>query len=355
MKVNKVTHYQRSKNVALVTVDSSSKNFTFKEVCSAITQDIHTAMRDGSVHTVVVKYTGILSLSGMDDTVPVEYWQDQLTIMRLQNVIEVSRKPIIFALCNSTHGYGLEIALSAHFRICVPSVSFVVPQVKQGLIPGAGTTQRLPRLVSVDNVLEIIAGAKPVSANEALEMGLMDAVVDEGQILEYAYNSIQTFQADNKLLKRTRDQTVVFPYSGSIDASIAHFRNQKSYRLRGFLAQEYAIKVVTEAYKLTFDEGLKLEGMLLSELLDGCQYRALSHVFEAQRHAVKTKDIEDRSVIHEIKKVGVVGAGTMGIGIVQNFLKAGFPVTLIDTNKNSIDLGLDNIKKSYQSSLKKIA
>jgi len=245
------------------------------------------------------------------------------------------------------------VALVAHYRVAVPSAKLGLPEIKLGLIPGAGGTQRLPRLIGPEAALEEILSGTPFSAKQAAAWGVVDRIVEEGKLREGAIAFAREAIDKALPLRKVRDlEEKIAPARGKPEVFDA-IRKTNAKKFRGFEAWERAIQAVQDAVELPFDDGLKLERKTFIELLASTQSRAQRHVFFAERQVWKVADIADDTPVLPIKKVGVIGAGTMGGGISMNFLNAGIPVTIVETAEMALARGLSVIRKNYENTAKK--
>ena len=252
------------------------------------------------------------------------------------------------AIHGTALGGGLEVALTAHDRVAVPSAKCGLPEVNLGLLPGAGGTQRLPRIVGAEKALEMMTSGAHVPAKECLAMGLVDSMADEGKLLEGAVAFARKVLAEKMPLKKVRDREV----AGGSPEVFAAFRKANARKFRGFDAPEANIKCV-EASLLPFEEGLKVERTLFMGLMTGAQSAAQRYVFFAERLANKIPDVPDDTAEIPVAKVGIIGAGTMGGGIAMNFLNVGIPVTIVETKQEALDRGLGVIRKNYENTAKR--
>jgi 3-hydroxyacyl-CoA dehydrogenase len=266
-------------------------------------------------------------------------------------MMEGSPKPVIAAIHGTALGGGLEVALCAHYRVAVPSARVGLPEVALGLLPGAGGTQRLPRIVGVEAALDMVTSGRHVPAKQALAMGLVDELVEEGKLLEGALAFARKAVAENKPLVKVRDNNTKLEAAKGHPEIFADFRKANARKFRGFMAPENNIKAVEAAVNsATFDEGLKAERQLFGELMMGAQSAAQRYYFFAERQANKIPDVPDDTPIRPIKKVGILGAGTMGGGIAMNFLNTGIPVTIVEVQEAALERGLATIRKNYERS-----
>ena len=245
----------------------------------------------------------------------------------MQDAIENSTKPVVAAIHGTALGGGLEVALACHYRVAVPSARCGLPEVKLGLLPGAGGTQRLPRIVGAEKALEMVTSGQHVPAKDCLAMGLVDEIVEEGKLREGAVAFAHKIVAEGRPLKKVRE------LNDKVEAARGHpeifdnFRKANARKFRGFLAPEYNIHCIEAAVNQPFEEGLKTERKLFGELMTGPQSAAQRYAFFAERQAAKIPDVPDDTPTIPVNKVGVIGAGTMGGGIAMNFANAGIPVT----------------------------
>ena len=275
------------------------------------------------------------------------------TLPELQGVLEGGPKPIIAAIHGTSLGGGFEMALMCHYRVAVPSAKFGLPEIKLGLIPGAGGTQRLPRLTGVEKALDIILSGAPFSAQEALQWGVVDALVEEGQLREGALGFARKVIDTHLLPRKIRD------LNEKIDAARGHpeifekVRRDYAKKFRGFEAWQSALRAVQVAVDLPFDEGMKLERQAFLDLIPTEQSRAQRYVFFSERKVWKIADVPEDTPVLPIRKVGVIGAGTMGGGISMNFLNAGIPVTIVEAAQDALERGVATIRRNYDNTAKK--
>src|SRR6185436_9213588 len=223
-----------------------------------------------------------------------------------------------------------------------------LPEVKLGLLPGAGGTQRLPRIVGVERALEMVTSGEHVGAKQCAEMGLVDALVDEGKLRDGAIAFARKIVAEKRPLKRVRDMNEKVEAARGKPEIFAAFRKANAKKFRGFEAPEANIKCIEAAVNQPFDEGLKTERKLFMELMTGTQSAAQRYVFFAERAVWKIPDVPDDTQTIPVSKIGIIGAGTMGGGIAMNFLNAGVPVTIVETKQDALDRGIGVIRKNYQ-------
>ena len=264
--------------------------------------------------------------------------------------VEDSRKPIVVAIHGTAFGGGLELAMSGHYRVAVPSAQVGQPEVKIGIIPGAAGTQRLPRLAGVAAAVEMCADGKPVSAEKALALGIIDKLVD-GDLLAGAIAFAREVASKPTPKTRERNGKLGTPEQNAPIFTAARENARK--KQRGLLAPVAAIDAVEAATKLPFEEGCKVEQELFIKCLMSDQSKALIHVFFGEREVAKIPDIPKDTPLIPVKRLAVVGAGTMGGGITMVFANAGIPVLLKEADQAALDRGMATIQKNYANSVKR--
>ena len=269
------------------------------------------------------------------------------------DLIESGTKPVVAAIHGTALGGGYEFALTCHYRIAVPSAKVGLPEVNLGLLPGAGGTQRLPRIVGIPAALDLITGGAPVPAKKALELGMIDALAEEGKLREDAIAFARKLIAEGGALVRVRDrQDKVEPYRGNSEI-YAEYLKKNARQWRGFKAPYNIVKAIEAAAELDFDAGMKRERELFQELIESTESAAQRYYFFAEREGAKVPDLPKGTETLPVKAVGVIGAGTMGGGITMNFLNAGVPVTLVEMNQAALDRGVGVIRKNYENTAAK--
>ena len=267
--------------------------------------------------------------------------------------IENASKPVVAALHGTALGGGFEVALTAHYRIAVPSAKCGLPEIKLGLIPGAGGTQRLPRLIGVEKALDVILSGSPFGAREAKDWGVVDELAEEGKLREVrARLRPPADRREGAAAQGARP----LRQAGARARPSGDFRGdpqgqrEKIPRLRGLGEGDQSVR---NAVELKFDEGIVKEREMFMALLQTTQSKAQRHVFFAERQAAKVADIPADEPTRRIASVGVIGAGTMGGGIAMNFLTAGIPVTIVETSKEALDRGVSIMRRNYEATAKK--
>lgn len=352
MKVNDVVTYQVEGQIAVITVNSPPVNALSNAVRQGVAGAVQTAIGDSGVGAMVLICEGRTFFAGADIT---EFGKPPVepTLRNLQLVVENATKPVIAAIHGTALGGGLELALVAHYRIAVPSAKCGLPEVNLGLLPGAGGTQRLPRIVGVAQALDLITSGAPVGARAAKEMGLVDELAAEGNLRADAIAFASRVLEEKRPLLKVRDRTEKLDEARGKPEIFADFRKANARKFRGFKAPEHIIRCIEATLEKPFDEGMVYERELFNELQAESQSAAQRHVFFAERQAAKIDGIPADTPILPIAKVGVIGAGTMGGGIAMNFANAGIPVTLVETNEEALFRGLRIIRGNYETTAKK--
>jgi len=346
--INSVTDLTNEGDVAVITLNSPPVNALSSGVRDGLYEGFKAAIADDSVKSIVLICDGRTFIAGADIS---EFGgaNKGASLQDVQAMMENAPKPVIAAIHGTALGGGLETALTAHYRVAVPSAKVGLPEVNLGLLPGAGGTQRLPRIVGAQKALEMMTSGAHIPAKAANEMGLVDALVPEGELRAGAIAFAKKVVAENWPLKKVRDREVV----GGTPEVFAEFRKANARKFRGFKAPESNIQCIEAAATLPFDEGMAVERKLFVELMTGPQSAAQRYVFFAERAANKIPDVGDDVELLPIKSVGVIGAGTMGGGISMNFLNAGIPVKIVEMKQEALDRGLGVIRKNYDNTAAK--
>ena len=350
--INQVTDLSVTDGVAVLTLNSPPVNALSAPVREGIHKGIKAAIDDPSVNAIVLICDGRTFIAGADITEFGKAPQGP-SLFEAQDMIENAPKPVIAAIHGTALGGGLEVALTCHYRVAVPSAKCGLPEVNLGLLPGAGGTQRLPRIVGPEKALEMVTSGQHVGAKQCLAMGLVDELAEEGKLREGAIAFAKKLVAEKRPLKRVRDNDDKVKAARGNKELFANFRKSIARKTRGFLAPEYNIQCIEAAVNLPFDEGIKVEQKLFRELVTGPQSAAQRYVFFAERQVWKVPDVPADTPTIPVKKVGIIGAGTMGGGIAMNFANAGFPVTIVEREQAALDRGLGVVRKNYENTAKK--
>ncbi|MEL0000659.1 MAG: enoyl-CoA hydratase-related protein, partial [Acidimicrobiaceae bacterium] len=336
-------------SVAVLTVDNPPVNALSWHVRQGIFDGLNQALADGA-SAIVLICAGRTFIAGADISEFGVAAPKAASLADMQEVMENSPIPVVAAIHGTALGGGLEVALCAHYRVGLASSKYGLPEVNIGLLPGAGGTQRLPRLIGVPKALEAMTSGRHLPASEAAADGLIDEVVDgDWEALRAAAISFaERAVAESLPLVKVRDRD---DQVTDVDPQIfADFRAKIARKTRGFLAPEYNIRCIEAAASLPFDEGIKVEATLFMELMTGPQSAAQRYAFFAERQANKIPDIAKDTPTVDVQKAGVLGAGTMGGGIAMNFANAGIPVTVVERDDASLERGLDVVRKNYERS-----
>jgi len=348
-EINSVTTLTQDGDIAIITLNSPPVNALSAKVREGLFEGFKAASASDA-KAVVLICEGRTFIAGADIT---EFGGAMTgpSLLDVQNMMENSPKPVIAAIHGTALGGGLEVALCAHYRVAVPSARVGLPEVALGLLPGAGGTQRLPRIVGVEAALDMVTSGRHVPAKQALSMGLVDELAEEGKLMEGALTFARKAVAEGKPLVKVRENNAKLEAAKGHPEIFESFRKANARKFRGFMAPENNIKAVEAAVNSdSFDEGLQAERKLFGELMSGSQSAAQRYYFFAERQANKIPDVPDDTPIREIKKVGVLGAGTMGGGISMNFVNAGIPVVMVELKQDALERGLSVIRKNYERS-----
>jgi 3-hydroxyacyl-CoA dehydrogenase len=350
--INEVSSLENHSNIAVLTLNSPPVNALSANVREGLHEGVKSAIEDSAVDAIVIICEGRTFIAGADIT---EFGQAPKgpSLYEVQDMIENSTKPVVAAIHGTALGGGLEVALTCHYRIAVPSAKCGLPEVNLGLLPGAGGTQRLPRIVGAAKALVMMTSGEHVPAEQCLTMGLVDEMAEEGKLLEGALSFAETIVSEKRPLVKVRDAEDKIAADKGNDALFADFRKSIARKTRGFLAPEYNIQCIEAAVNKPFDEGIKVEQELFMKLMTGTQSAAQRYMFFAQRQVTKIPDIEADTEVKDINSVGVIGAGTMGGGISMNFANVGIPVTIIEQSQERLDKGIGIIRKNYENSAAK--
>jgi 3-hydroxyacyl-CoA dehydrogenase len=351
----------RDKDVAIITINNPPVNALSPGVAKAIAQAIAQVGDDDGVEAVALIGGGRTFIAGADikefGKITSGKTQRGPGLLPLLLQIEDVRKPVVVAIHGSAFGGGLELAMAGHYRVAAPNAQLGQPEVKLGIIPGAGGTQRLPRLVGVAKAVEMCAEGNPITAQEALKLGLVDQLI-EGDLLpgaiafsrDVAAKPLRKTRERNERVRNDKDKLGAPEQNARVFAAA---REKAHTKQRGMMAPLAAIDAVEAATRLSFEEGCQVEQKLFGECLFSDQSKALIHAFFGEREVANIPDIPKETTLLPVNSVAVVGAGTMGGGIAMAFANAGFPVLLKEADQPALDRGLATIQKNYQSSVKR--
>ena len=345
--ITKSVDLDRRGRVAVLTVNNPPVNALSQHVRQGLRDGVQQAVTDAGVGAIVIVCAGRTFIAGADIT---EFGKPPTApgLHEVLDLIENSPKPVVAAVHGTALGGGLEVTLACHYRVGVKDARFGLPEVKLGLLPGAGGTQRLPRVVGVEKGLSMMVSGDPIRADEALKAGLIDEIV-EGDLTAAGVAFAEKVLHEKRPLKKIRDlDDKVAAVRGKPEVFV-NFRKSVARQTRGFRAPESIIKAVEAAVSLPFAEGLKRERELFAELLTSPESKAQRYFFFAEREAAKIPDVPADTPAKDVKTAAVIGAGTMGGGIAMNFANAGIPVTVVEMNQENLDRGLGIVRKNYEA------
>ena len=350
--INDVASLALDGDIAVLSLNSPPVNALSAGIRDGLALGVKQATSNPAVKAVVLICEGKTFIAGADIS---EFGKPPkgTSLFDALNAIEGASVPVIAAIHGTALGGGLEVALTCHYRVSVPSAKCGLPEVKLGLLPGAGGTQRLPRIVGVEKALDMVTSGEHVGAKQCAEMGLVDELVDEGKLRDGAIAFARKIVAEKRPLKKVRDLNDKVAAARAHPEMFAAFRKTNAKKFRGFQAPEYNIRCIEAAVNQPFDEGIKTERKLFMELMTGTQSAAQRYVFFAERAVWKLPDVPDETPTIPVNRVGVIGAGTMGGGIAMNFLNIGIPVTIVETKQDALDRGLATIRKNYENTAKR--
>ncbi|MCH7929275.1 MAG: enoyl-CoA hydratase/isomerase family protein, partial [Proteobacteria bacterium] len=345
--MTELVEYTKHRTVGVITLNNPPVNALGAAVREALAARLAQGADDGAVAALVLVGAGRCFSAGADIR---EFDQPAKPgVPGLREVIEAIEdcpKPVVAAIHETAVGGGLELALGCHYRIGAPSAKVGQPEIKLGIIPGAGGTQRLPRLIGVEPALEIILSGAYISADEALSLGILDQVTD-GDLVDGAVAFAETLVAEGRPLRRTRE--LDDKLGAATPELFERMRKGLGKRARGLIAPYLCIESVENVTALPFEEAMAAERALFVRCRDSDQSKAQRHVFFAERQAAKIPDVDTppRPIAH----AAVVGCGTMGGGIAMNFANAGIPVRVLEVSNEALEKGLDTVRGNYAASV----
>ena len=348
--MSRLVEYSTRGNVAVVTVVNPPVNALSVGVPEGIVDGVRRAEADPAMAAIVLAGGGRGFIAGADIA---EFFnppkERRATIFDAIAALEGASKPTVAGVHGAALGGGLEVALGCHYRCGAAGSQYGLPEVRLGLLPGAGGTQRLPRLIGPERALPLIASGDFVPAAKALELGIIDRVV-EGDIVEGAALFAGELAAQGSPLRKIRDMQTAKPASPDFFEA---FEKSIARRQRGFLAPFHIVKCVKAAVELPFDEGMARERALFDECHKSDKARAQIHLFFAERAAAKVPGLPRETKPKPVERAAVLGAGTMGGGIAMNFVNAGIPVTLVERDGEALERGLGVVRRNYEATAAK--
>jgi len=345
-------YYEVRSGVAVIQIDNPPVNGLSHAMRNGVAEGLERALDDAAVSAIAITGTGRVFSGGADIR---EFNSPSMlatpSLLDLIVAVERSFKPVISAINGVCMGGGLELSLACHYRVATPRAVLALPEVKIGLIPGAGGTQRLPRAVGATRALQMITTGEPIGAQEGLTAGLIDRVVPDTTfqgVLDFARQV-----ADRRPLPRLRDRSVALPEGTGVGDFFAEARKQVSLQARGLTAPMKCVDAVEAACTQAFDQGLSIERGIFIERVQSVESKALRHAFFAERTAAKIPDVPESTPTRSIDRVGVIGFGTMGGGIAMALANAGLPVRVLEMKQDGIDRGLAACRASWEATAKK--
>jgi 3-hydroxyacyl-CoA dehydrogenase len=340
----------RHGDIAVITIDNPPLNVFSPGVPEGVAAHVREADADGGVRAIVITGAGKHFVAGADITtfgMPRDQAPDLQGLIR---TLADASTPVVAAIHGTAFGGGLEMAMACHWRVSTPDASLGLPEVKLGLLPGAGGTQRLPRLVGLTTALQMITSGTPVDGRRAHGLGLVDALAD-GDLIDDAVALAGRRAGEDGALRRTHELDVAI--DGDAQQILDDARAQAEQRAPGLVAPQRCIDAIAGAVELPFDEGVRRERELFAELMGSDQSKSLRHTFFAERRAGRIDDVDPDVTPAEITQGAVVGAGTMGGGIAMNFANAGIPVHVVEVDRDRLDAGLAKVEGNYQRTVDK--
>ena len=348
VNMSQAVSYSKQGKIGVISVDNPPVNALAQRVREGILDAIRKAQKDKS-EAVVLCCEGRTFIAGADIT---EFGKPPMEpgLPEVLSALENSSKPVIAAIHGTALGGGFEVALACHYRCAIASAKVGLPEVKLGLLPGAGGTQRLPRVAGVKAALDIITSGNPVPAKKAHDMGLVNEII-EGDLLEGAIGYARDLVDSGAPLKRIRDINID---PATIEPGFfEQARKRVNARARGQIAPDRIVSCLEAAVNLPFDKAIERERELFRELVTSPESAAMRHIFFAERQAAKIKGLPRETPVREVKQAAIIGGGTMGGGIAMCFANVGIPVTLLEVNDEALDRGLKIIRKNYGITVKR--
>ena len=343
-------HYDVHGTIAVIRLDNPPVNGLGLALRQGIVNGIRQAEADTAIKAVVLIGSDRAFSGGADIS---EFGSPKATaepnLLTVVNYVESSRKPVIAAISGACMGGGLELALGCHYRIAKPDAQIALPEVKLGLLPGAGGTQRLPRLIGAEHAVNMIVSGSVVPAKQFKGSPLFDEIVD-GELFDAAVAYATKVVSENLPLKKVRDLKAKHP---NPEGFFMFTRNTVGAMAKNYPAPLKCVDAVKAAVTMPFDKGMAIEREAFLNLMQTPESRALRHAFFSERLTSKIADVPSDTPVRDVKSIGVIGGGTMGTGISINFLNAGIPVTLVEMKQEGLDRGVEAIQKVYEGRVKK--
>ncbi|MES2758563.1 MAG: 3-hydroxyacyl-CoA dehydrogenase NAD-binding domain-containing protein [Pseudomonadota bacterium] len=338
-------------SVAVITLNNPPVNGLGLATRTAAVEGMRRAQADDAVKAIVITGAGKAFSGGADIK---EFNSPKAltepTLHTLINVVENSAKPVVAAIHSVCMGGGLELALGCNYRVALPGAQIALPEVKLGLLPGAGGTQRLPRMIGLEKAINMIVSGTPILSEKLADTALFDEVFATGADLLASAIAFADNVASVRPLPKVRDRKVHYP---NHEAFLQFTRNTVKAMSGAYPAPIECVETVAASVTHKFEDGLKFERERFLHLIQTPESKALRHAFFAERIASKVPDVPADTPTREIRQAAVIGAGTMGGGIAMNFVNAGIPVVLLETKQEALDKGIATIRKNYENTMKK--
>jgi 3-hydroxyacyl-CoA dehydrogenase len=349
--MSEVVTYSREGNIGVITVNYPPVNALSHAVRSGLIAALEQGQEDSEAKVLLLVCEGRTFIAGADIR---EFGKPMQKpgLPELVEIYEDSDKPLVAAIHGTALGGGLEMALGCHYRVALNSAKIGLPEVKLGLLPGAGGTQRLPRLIGAQKALEIITSGEFVEAKDALALGILDVVDDGKDVKAAGLAYAQQIADEGKPVRRVRDLKDKIAADKGSDV-FDQFRALLQKKARGQFSPFKCVDAIEAAFELPFAEGMKRERELFTACMDSPQRAGQIHSFFAEREVSKVKGLSKDTPVRAVNSVGIIGAGTMGGGIAMNFANVGIAVTIVEMQQQALDKGLGIIRKNYENSAKK--
>jgi len=341
--MSEAAHYSVRDGVAVITMNNPPVNGLGNALRAGLLAHLQKADADPGIQAAVI-IGSAKAFSGGADIREFNKPREKPDLPDVNDAQDAMKKPLVAAIGGFALGGGLELALGCHYRVALPGAQLGLPEVKLGILPGSGGTQRLPRVVPMAKAVQMMTTGNPIRAEEAKALGLVDEIA-QGDLLEFAI----AFAKKQTALPRIRDRKAQL--DGDVKAFFAKTREEVARASRGYPAPLEIVACAEAAATREFDEGRKFERERFAHLVQTSESKALRHAFFAERQTSKIPDVPDDTPTREITKAAIVGAGTMGGGIAMSFANVGIPVTILDTTQESLDRGLKKIRENYERSI----
>lgn len=349
--MSEVVIYSREGNIGVITVNYPPVNALSHAVRTGLIAALEQGQEDSEAKVLLLVCEGRTFIAGADIR---EFGKPMQSpgLPELVETYEDSDKPLVAAIHGTALGGGLEMALGCHYRVALNSAKIGLPEVKLGLLPGAGGTQRLPRLIGAQKALEIITSGEFVEAKDALALGILDVVDDGKDVKTAGLAYAQQIADEGKPVRRVRDLKDKIAADKGSDV-FNQFRALLQKKARGQFSPFKCVDAIEAAFELPFAEGMKRERELFTACMDSPQRAGQIHSFFAEREVSKVKGLSKDTPVRAVNSIGIIGAGTMGGGIAMNFANVGIAVTIVEMKQEALDKGLGIIRKNYENSAKK--